>query len=270
MRPTTVMGILNVTPDSFSDGGLTLDAGRAIEAGHAMAADGADIIDVGGESTRPGAHDVPPDVECGRIIPVIRALALAGHRVSVDTRNAATMQAALDVGASIVNDVSALTYDPWAAATVARAGCEVILMHMRGTPATMAQHTTYADVAAEVAAELCARAAAALDAGIARDRITLDPGFGFAKTPAHSVALLKNLSHICNLGYPVAVGLSRKGFIGHLSGVKNASDRLAGSLAGMLFAASYGVAMLRVHDVAAAVQALRIWRALAGTGQEAP
>ncbi len=257
------MGILNVTPDSFSNGGAYADAAQAIAAGRAMAEAGADIVDVGGESTRPGAAAVPPGEEIRRILPVVRGLAEAGLRVSIDTRNAATMEAALDAGAAIVNDVSALTHDPAAAPLVAARGCPVVLMHMRGTPGTMTGLARYADVAAEVAAELAARMAAAEAAGIARAALCLDPGFGFAKRGEHSVELLRRLPELAALGRPLLVGVSRKGFIGRLSGEERPAARLGGSLAAGLFAVSRGAAILRVHNVSESIAALKVWRALA-------
>lgn len=256
------MGILNVTPDSFSDGGLHGDAGAAIEAGLAMAADGADIIDVGGESTRPGAHPVPLDLEQARVVPVIRALADAGLVVSVDTRNAATMAAALDAGARIVNDVSGLTHDPSARPLVAHRGCSAVLMHMRGTPDTMNSLARYDDVVREVARELSARVVLALAAGIARDAIAIDPGIGFAKTAEQNITLLRGLDAFTAMGFPVLVGVSRKSFIGRLAGEADAARRLPGSLAAGLFALSRGALILRVHDVRETVQAIAIWRAL--------
>lgn len=258
------MGVLNVTPDSFSDGGAHPTADAAVAAGFALAAAGADIVDVGGESTRPGAGAVDPAEEIRRTVPVVRALAAAGLRVSIDTSNAATMEAALEAGAAIVNDVSALAHDPAAAPLLAVRRVPVVLMHMRGTPATMAAHATYADVAAEVAAELAARVAAAEVAGIAREAICLDPGFGFAKRPEHSVELLRRLPELAALGRPLLVGVSRKGFIGRLSGIADPHARLAGSLAAGLFALSRGAAILRVHDVGETAQAIRVWQALAG------
>jgi dihydropteroate synthase len=255
-----VMAVLNVTPDSFSDGGLHTDP---VATGHAMAADGADIVDVGGESTRPGAAAVSPETEQARIIPVIRSLASSGIRVSVDTRNAATMQAALDVGAAIINDVSGLTHDPAAAALVARTGCPVVLMHMRGTPATMNAQAIYTDVVAEVKVELVARLHAALAAGIRQEQIVLDPGIGFAKLQHHSVALLRGLAELRSLGRPLLVGVSRKSFVGHLSREPDAARRLGGSLAAGLFALAQGASILRVHDVCETVQAIRVWHILA-------
>ena len=261
-----VMGILNVTPDSFSDGGRYGDHARAIAAGVAMAAAGAAIVDVGGESTRPGARMIPAEEEAARVLPVIRALAAEGLVVSVDTRHARTMRAALDAGARIVNDVSGLAYDPDAAGVVAAAGCPVVLMHMRGTPGTMAGLAAYGDVAAEVTAELGARVAAAVAAGVAVERIAVDPGIGFAKTAAQSVALLGRLEVLQALGRPVVVGVSRKSFIGALAGVSDPGARLPGSLAAGLLAVAKGAAVLRVHDVAATVQALKVWRGVGGIG----
>jgi dihydropteroate synthase len=257
-----VMGILNVTPDSFSDGGHRLEVRAAIEAGLAMAADGADIIDVGGESTRPGAEPVPPGVEQDRVVPVIRALAAAGHRVSVDTRNAATMQAALAAGARIVNDVTALAYDPLAARVVADSGCPVVLMHMRGSFATMYAEARYGDVAAAIRDELGGRIEAAIRAGVRPAQIAVDPGIGFAKQAAHSIAALQGVSELTRLGYPVVVGASRKSFIGAVAREPNAGRRLGGSLAAALFAVSRGASILRVHDVRDTVQALSMWQTL--------
>ena len=261
-----VMGVLNVTPDSFSDGGSYTDPVQAIAAGLAMAADGAAIIDVGGESTRPGSAPTPIAEEIARVVPVIRGLAAAGVTVSIDSRNAATMQAALDAGARIVNDVSALTHDPAAAAVVAAARCPIILMHMRHDPATMTARAHYDDIAAEVTAELAARIAHAEAAGIAPGNIAIDPGIGFAKTAEDNLRLLPRLSELRALGRPIVIGVSRKGFIGKLSGVTEPRARLAGSLAAGLFAIAQGAAVLRVHDVAPTVQALRVWRGLAGIG----
>lgn len=262
-RPA-VMGVLNLTPDSFSDGGLLASADAAIAAGRAMLREGADIIDIGGESTRPGAQVVAPEEEQRRILPTIRALAAEGALISVDTRNAATMAAALAAGAKIVNDISALTHDPAAPALVAERGCPVVLMHMRGTPATMQEMAGYGDVLAEVRSELAVRLAAAEAAGIPRSRIVLDPGFGFAKKRAHNQALLQRLPELLSLGCRLLVGLSRKSFIGALSDSATPADRLGGSLAAGLYALTRGASILRVHDVAATVQAVRVWQALAG------
>lgn len=261
-----VMGILNVTPDSFSDGGRALAARDAIAAGLAMAADGADIIDVGGESTRPDAAPVPAEQEQERVLPVIAALAAQGVLVSIDTRNAATMRAAISAGAAIVNDVSGLAYDPDSLPVVAALGCPVVLMHMRGTPATMNRLADYGDVAPDVAAELQQRADAALRAGIAPGLIALDPGIGFAKLAPHSIAMLRDLPVLTRQGFPLVVGVSRKSFIGRLSGETKPDRRLGGSLAAGLFALSRGASILRVHDVRETVQAIRVWYTLFETG----
>ncbi len=257
-----VMGILNVTPDSFSDGGRRIGAAESVAAGLAMVADGADIVDVGGESTRPGSAAVSPLQEQDRVLPVIGALAAAGVCVSVDTRNASTMRLALAAGARIVNDVSALAHDPLSAGVVADSGCPVILMHMRGTPATMAAQAAYVDVVAEVKSELSARIDAAIRSGIGRDRIAIDPGIGFAKHAAQSLAVLRGLSGLTSLGFPVLAGLSRKSVIGALAGEPDPVRRLGGSLAAGLFAAAQGASILRVHDVRDTAQALRVWQAL--------
>ncbi|TPG51573.1 dihydropteroate synthase [Roseomonas nepalensis] len=256
-----VMGVLNVTPDSFSDGGRHFDPRAALMAADAMLQAGADMIDVGGESTRPGAPPVDAEAEMARVLPVIRAIARDAP-VSVDTRHAATMRAALEAGAEVVNDVTALRHDPEAMAVVAEAGCSVVLMHMPGTePATMQDRAHYGDVVLEVADFLAARVAACEAAGIPRARIAIDPGIGFGKTMDHNLDLLDRLPVLLGLGCPVLVGASRKRFIGTLSGVKTPGDRMAGSLGVAVAAASRGAAMLRVHDVAETVAALRLWRA---------
>ena len=257
------MGVLNITPDSFSDGGAYLDPGIAIAAGAAMAEAGADIIDVGGESTRPGSYQTDPEMERARILPVIHELAQRGLCVSVDTRHAATMSAALDAGAAIVNDVTGLSFDPESIRVVAKHDCPVVLMHTRGTPATMNAHAVYNDVAAEVAAELAARVAAAEAAGIARARIAIDPGIGFAKLAPHSVSLLGRLRELTVLGFPIVVGVSRKSFLGRIGGEREPRRRAPASLAAGLFALNHGAHILRVHDVAETVQAIRVWRVLA-------
>jgi dihydropteroate synthase len=258
-----VMGILNLTPDSFSDGGRLAGLDRVLEAARAMLAAGADILDIGGESTRPGATPVAEPEEQARILPAIRALASAGAVISVDTRHAGTMAAALDAGARIVNDVTALGHDPRSAGVVAARGAPVVLMHMRGTPETMNGLNHYGDIGQEVAAELSVQIEAALAAGIARASIAIDPGIGFAKTGMQNVALLRDLGPLRRLGFPMLVGLSRKGFVGTLSGEPVAARRLGGSIAGALFALSQGARILRVHDVAETVQAVRVWETLA-------
>jgi dihydropteroate synthase len=262
-----VMGIVNVTPDSFSDGGRFAAHEAAIEAGRAMAAAGADLVDVGGESTRPGAEATPPEEEQAHVLPVIRALAQAGVVVSVDSRNATTMAAALDAGARIVNDVSGLAYDPHAAALVAARGCPVVLMHMRGVPATMQSLTGYGDIAWDITRELAERLAAAEAAGLVRASVALDPGIGFAKAPGQNEELLARLPVLLNLGCRLLVGVSRKGFIGRLSGEAQPLRRLPGSLTAGVMALLGGAAILRVHDVPETVQAVRVWQGIAGKGR---
>jgi dihydropteroate synthase len=257
-----IMGVLNVTPDSFSDGGIYLDPEAAIAAGLAMVGAGADIVDIGGESTRPGSRPTSPAEEQRRILPVIRGLAASGVRISVDTRHASTMTVALDAGAAIVNDVYALAHDPLAASLVAARRCPVVLTHMRGTPNEMYAEARYDDVAADVKQELGERIEAAERAGIARDRIVVDPGIGFAKTAEQSIELLRRLPELASLGCPILVGVSRKSFLGTVAGEEDARRRLPGSLAAGLFALLRGAAILRVHDVPETVQALRVWRAL--------
>ncbi len=261
-RRPLVMGILNVTPDSFSDGGRFLQAEDAIAAGRAMRAAGADVLDIGGESTRPNAEPVPPAEEIARIAPVIRALAAEGAVISADTRNAATMAAALDAGARIINDVSGLKHDPASAALVAAAKCPVVLMHMRGTPMSMNCQAHYADVVEDVLAELTATRDAALAAGIAPDSIALDPGLGFAKIGAQNLLLLRATAQFVALGHPLLVGLSRKKFIGEFGGESAREKRFPGSLAAGLFALSQGAHILRVHDVPETIQGIKIWREL--------
>ena len=259
------MAILNVTPDSFSDGGVHTDP---VASGLTMLEQGADIIDIGGESTRPGAPPVSPQEEQHRILPAIRALARAGATVSVDTRHASTMRSALDAGAAIVNDVSALHHDPGSAPFLATRDCPVILMHMRGNPQTMARHVVYGDVVAEVQRELAASVARAEAAGIARGRLTVDPGFGFAKTAEHSLALLRRLDALQSLGLPILVGVSRKGFVGVYGAEYDPGRRAPASIAAALFAVMQGASILRVHDVAETVQAVRMWHALTACDKE--
>jgi len=259
-----VMGIVNVTPDSFSDGGAWADREGAVAHAGAMVAQGADILDIGGESTRPGAANVPEAVEIARTIPVIAALRAGGITtpISIDTRKASVARAAVAAGADMVNDVSALGYDPAMADTLAALGVPVCLMHAQGTPQTMQADPRYDDVLAEVFAHLAARMEAAHAAGIARSRLIVDPGIGFGKTAAHNLTLLQGLARFHALGAPVLLGASRKRFIGTLSGVEVADQRLAGSLAVALHAAAQGAQVIRVHDVAETVQALALWRAL--------
>jgi dihydropteroate synthase len=258
-----VMGIVNATPDSFSDGGLHENSEDAAAAGFAMAEAGAALVDVGGESTRPGAKPVWEVDEIARIEPVVYRLAAGGTAVSIDTRKAAVMEAALAAGAGLVNDVSALTWDERAAALVAKAGCPVVLMHHQGTPETMQQAPSYdRPVVFEVYDWLEERIAAAEAAGIARHNILVDPGIGFGKTLKHNLELLNQLSILHGLGCPIVVGASRKRMIGALSGEAPADQRLPGSLALALKAAEQGVQIVRVHDVPETVQALRVWRGL--------
>ena len=258
MGGPALMGILNASPDSFSGGG-----GQAtIADGLAMIASGAAILDIGGESTRPGAAPISAAEETARILPLIKALAGQGADISVDTRNALTMRAALDAGATIINDVSGLAHDPQAAAVVARYGCRVVLMHMRGTPQTMTGLSQYGDVVADVKAELAASIEAAVRAGVSRELIIIDPGLGFAKTAAQNIELLRGLGAFRSFGLPILVGASRKSFIGTYGGEPDTARRMPGSLAAALFAAEQGAAIVRVHDVAETAQALRVWQTL--------
>ncbi|MDH3737849.1 MAG: dihydropteroate synthase [Alphaproteobacteria bacterium] len=255
-----VMGIVNVTPDSFSDGGRYADADSAIAHGRALFAAGADIIDVGGESTRPGATPVTVDEERARVIPVIEALAGDGIVVSIDSRRAAVMAAAIGAGARIINDVSALTHDPAALEVVAASDAALILMHMQGTPETMQAAPAYDDVVLDVYDALADRVAVCEAAGIARSRICVDPGIGFGKTVAHNLSLIASLGLFQGLGCAVAIGVSRKSFIDAVAGTTRPQDRLAGSLAAMLAALGQGAQLVRVHDVAETVQAIALWR----------
>lgn len=258
-----VVGIINTTPDSFSDGGLLQDPALAAEAGHAMSAAGAAIIDIGGESTRPGAKPVWEGDEVERILPVVRQLAGGGTAVSIDTRKAAVMEAALGAGASLVNDVSALTYDPRSADVVARADCPVVLVHHQGDPETMQQAPHYQKpVLFAVYDWLEERIAAARATGIGAARIILDPGIGFGKTVQHNLQLLNGLSLFHGLGCPIMLGASRKRMIGALAGEAPPDRRLAGSIALALKGAEQGVQLLRVHDVPETVQAMKVWRGL--------
>ena len=253
-----VVGILNVTPDSFSDGGRLRTVEDAVRAALAMREAGAGLLDVGGESTRPGAAQPDEAEERRRVVPVIaRLVAEVGLPVSVDTRRAAVARAALAAGAEVVNDVSGLAWDAAMAGVVAEAGAGVVVMHMRGTPATMDAEAVYQDVAREVAAELGRRRDAALDAGIAPQALVLDPGLGFAKTTEHNLALINQLDRITDLGHPVMVGPSRKRFLGAVTGA-DVAHRDAATAAACVAARLRGAALFRVHDVAGAAQALRV------------
>lgn len=257
-----VMGIVNATPDSFSDGGQFADVSAAAEAGARMAADGAAIIDVGGESTRPGARSVWEGDEIERIAPVIRQLATGGVAVSVDTRKADVMTAAVQAGARLINDVSALTYDDRSAQIAATLNVPVVLMHHKGVPEVMQDDPRYDDVLVEVYLWLEERIAAAVEAGVARDRILIDPGFGFGKNVGHNLELMNGLALLHSLGCPLVLGASRKRTIGALSNEAPTEHRLPGSLAFALKAVEQGAQLIRVHDVPETVQALRIWRGL--------
>ncbi len=257
-----VMGIVNTTPDSFSGDGHANDSAEAAEAGATMAGQGAAILDVGGESTRPGAKTIWEGDEIKRVEPVIRQLAAGGAAVSIDTRKAAVVEAALAAGARLVNDVSGLTFDERMAGVVAAAGVPMVLMHHRGNPEAMQDAPSYDDVLVEIYLWLEERIAAAEAAGIARDKILIDPGFGFGKTVAHNLELMNGLALFHGLGCPLVLGASRKRTIGALSNEAPADQRLGGSLAFALKAAEQGAQVLRVHDVPESVQALKVWRGL--------
>ncbi len=267
VRFPAIMGVLNVTPDSFSDGGRFLDPGLAVERALQMAREGAGIIDIGGESTRPGAAEVPAEVECERVLPVIRKLAGRLHcPISVDTRKALVAERALEAGAAIINDISAMTFDPEMAAVVASHRAGVVRMHMRGTPATMQRMARYRDVVGEVGRYLAQRAQAACAAGIAKSRIILDPGIGFAKKTSHNLKLLAGLSRLCRLGYPILVGVSRKSFIRQIAGAEQEA-LIFGTAAAVSVAVAAGAAIVRVHDPAPIAAAVRIAAAIsAATG----
>ncbi len=255
-----VMGVCNVTPDSFSDGGMLESVDAATQHSLAMVVQGAAIIDIGGESTRPGADPVEQAEELRRVIPVVEALAGAAPQVqiSIDTTKAAVAQAAIEAGASFVNDVSAFTIEPQIAAVVAEAGCDCCLMHMADTPQTMQQDPHYDDVTAEVTAYLAERAQLAIDAGIAPERIAVDPGIGFGKTLDHNLELLAGLGSLVALGFPVVIGLSRKRFLGELTGAELPEQRVAATVAANVLAFARGASVFRVHDVRPTVDALNV------------
>ncbi len=257
-----IMGVLNVTPDSFSDGGRFLDPAAALAQAETMVAEGADLIDVGAESTRPGSGPVDEPEELRRLMPVIEALApRLAVPLSVDTTKAGVAQRALDAGASLVNDISALRFDPRMAPVVAKTGAGVVLMHMQGTPQTMQRAPQYGDVVTEVRAFLAARMTAALEAGIRPDQILLDPGFGFGKTVAHNLTLLARLDEVVTLGRPVVAGVSRKTFIGQTL-AREVGDRLMGTAAAVALAVERGARLVRVHDVGAIRDVVRITEAV--------
>ena len=257
------MGVVNVTPDSFSDGGLYLDAQAAIEHGEELARDGADILDVGGESTRPGADGVSAEEEMARTEPVVAALARAGHEVSIDTSKLAVAKAALRAGATIVNDVTALRGDPRIGPLCAEHGAGLVLMHMQGDPRTMQLDPTYDDVVDDVKAFLAERLEAALAAGVKEERVWLDPGIGFGKALEHNLELLSRLGELRSLGRPLVIGTSRKSFIGKVDG-SEVGDRIGGTIASSVLAMAEGADVLRIHDVAKVAQAAKVASAILG------
>jgi dihydropteroate synthase len=253
-----VMGIVNVTPDSFSDGGLFLEADAAVDHGRRLACEGAGILDVGGESTRPGAEPVSAEEELERVLPVVERLAAEGQRISIDTTKAVVARAALDAGATIVNDVSALRFDPELAGVVADSGAGCCLMHMLGEPRTMQRDPRYDDVVSEVKSFLEERLEHAVSEGIDEERVWLDPGIGFGKNVDHNLELLRRLDEIAAIGRPVAIGTSRKTFLGKLAGGKPELERLPGTIATNVIALERGASVFRVHDVAPVVDALAV------------
>jgi dihydropteroate synthase len=257
-----IMGIVNVTPDSFSDGGRFLAPSAALDHARRLIEDGADLLDIGGESTRPGAADVSESEELERVLPLLEALRDAGVPISVDTSKPGVMRAALAAGAAVINDVRALQ-EPGALHAVRGSGCGVVLMHMRGSPRTMQSAPRYDDVVAEVAQFLGQRVDAAMQAGIAPDRIVVDPGFGFGKTVEHNFTLLRRLGALRALGRPVLAGLSRKSMLGAATG-RDVDHREAASLAAAVLAVEHGARIVRVHDVAGTRDAVRIWAATQG------
>jgi dihydropteroate synthase len=258
MDSLRIMGIVNVTPDSFSDGGLYGTSETGTSRGLALAAEGAHILDVGGESTRPGSDTVPVEEELARVIPAVKRLSDTGHVVSIDTRKAVVMREAVRAGAAIVNDVSGLQYDPESLHRVAELKVPVVLMHAQGDPRTMQLNPHYDDVALDVYDHLEQRVMACVQAGIPRSHIAIDPGIGFGKTFQHNLELLRQITLFHGLGVAVLVGLSRKGFVGALTGEKNAGSRVHGSVGGAVEAALNGVHILRVHDVKATAEALAV------------
>jgi dihydropteroate synthase len=260
----TIMGVVNVTPDSFSDGGEYLDPHAAVEHGRRLIGEGAQMLDVGGESTRPGADAVPAEEELRRVLPVVEGLAGAGATLSIDTSKAAVAAAALDAGASFVNDVTAFRSDPELAGLVAARGVDCCLMHMLGTPRTMQDDPRYEDVVSEVKAFLEQRLALAVREGVAEERVMLDPGIGFGKTVEHNLELLARLDEIVAIGRPVVVGVSRKSFLGKITG-REAGERAVATAAANVLALERGASVFRVHDVPETLDALAVTAAtLAG------
>jgi dihydropteroate synthase len=257
------MGVVNVTPDSFSDGGLYLDAEAAIAHGRELVAQGADILDVGGESTRPGAEEVDEAEELRRVLPVVQELGKSGAVVSIDTSKSGVAEAALDAGARIVNDVTALRRDPEIGALCAEREVGVVLMHMQGEPRSMQENPVYEDVVDEVKAFLAERMEVAVAAGVTEERIWLDPGIGFGKTLEHNLELLRRLAELCDLGRPLVIGPSRKSFIGKIDG-SPIEDRIGGTIASSVLAVAEGADVLRVHDVAEVRQAVTVTTAVLG------
>jgi dihydropteroate synthase len=256
------MGVVNVTPDSFSDGGLFLDPDAAGAHGRELVEQGADILDVGGESTRPGAEEVSVEEELARVEPVVRGLADTAT-VSIDTSKAVVAEAALEAGASIVNDVTALRHDPEIGGLCAERGASLVLMHMLGEPRTMQENPVYDDVVDDIKAFLAERLQAALDAGMAEERIWLDPGIGFGKTVDHNLELLRRLGELRELGRPLVIGTSRKSFIGKIDG-SQVGERIGGTIGSSVLAAVEGADVLRVHDVAETAQAMKMANAILG------
>jgi dihydropteroate synthase len=254
----TVMGVVNVTPDSFSDGGLYLEADAAVEHGLELAAEGAAILDVGGESTRPGADPVDAGEEVQRVVPVVERLAAGGRRVSIDTTKLEVARAALDAGATIVNDVAAFRFAPELAGLVAERGAGCVLMHMLGEPRTMQLDPRYDDVVSDVRAFLEERLAFAVAEGVPEERVWLDPGIGFGKSLEHNLELLRRLDEIVAIGRPVVIGTSRKSFLGKLAGGRSETERLPGTIATNVLALERGATVFRVHDVAPVLDALTV------------
>ena len=267
VRPT-LMGVINVTPDSFSDGGLFLEPEAAIEQGKRLAGEGAAILDIGGESTRPGAEPVGEDEELRRVLPVVEGLVNGEGRVSIDTSKLAVARAALEAGATIVNDVAAFRSAPELAGLVADAGADCCLMHMLGEPRTMQEDPRYEDVVSEVKAFLEERLAFAVSEGVPEERVWLDPGIGFGKSVEHNLELLRRLGEIVAIGRPVVIGTSRKSFLGRLTGGRPEGERLPGTIATNVIAFERGATVFRVHDVAAVADALTVAAATVGAGHD--
>lgn len=259
-----LMGVVNVTPDSFSDGGDFLDPARAIQHGLLLSADGADILDIGGESTRPGSAPVTIEEELKRVIPVIEGLAREGKLVSIDTRHAEVMRQAIAAGAGIVNDVTALSHDPDSIQVCADAGVDVVIMHMQGDPQTMQNNPTYNDASADIMAYLQERVEVIENAGISRDKIAVDPGIGFGKNLDHNLRILSKLGDYEKLGFSVLLGVSRKSFITKIDRDVIPKERVAGSVAAAIAGYKRGARLFRVHDVAETRQALAVWDAIEG------